>query len=201
MGLIKNGLSGLNPPCQPASLLSSATRTYAMHRSQDKNIKSYTCNAVRSGTTHMSVLFWFRWLAPAAHEVALHALVCLLRAAEVDLCGHGSTNRLQTELDMDTVGGGRAVVMEEGVLLLVLNACAKFEDHGDVVKICCMLMRVGVMCALHGEGAEVRMARYSSGLGDSSLHNKKGKRSPTSVSPHGHTHVVSSTQRWMPNLK
>lgn len=101
----------------------------------------------------------FRWLAPAAHEVAFHALVCLLRAAEVGLCGHSSTNRLQTALDMDTVGGGRAVVMEEGVPLLLLKACAKFQDHGDVVKICCMLMRVGVMCALHGEGFEVRMAR------------------------------------------
>ncbi|CBN77147.1 expressed unknown protein [Ectocarpus siliculosus] len=95
-----------------------------------------------------------RWLAPAAHEVALHTLVCLLRAAEVDLCGHNGTHRLQTELDVDTVGGGRAVVMEEGVLLLILKACAKFQDHGDVVKICCMLMRVGVMCALHGEGFE-----------------------------------------------
>ncbi|CAB1112283.1 unnamed protein product [Ectocarpus sp. CCAP 1310/34] len=121
MGLFKSVSSGLNPSCLPASLLSSADRT---------------------------------WLAPAAHEVALHALVCLLRAAEVDLCGHSSTNRLQTELDMDTVGGGRAVVMEEGVLLLVLKACARFQDHGDVVKICCMLMRVGVMCALHGAGFE-----------------------------------------------
>ncbi|CAM9137443.1 unnamed protein product [Ectocarpus sp. 13 AM-2016] len=95
-----------------------------------------------------------RWLAPAAHEVALHALVCLLRAAEVDLCGHSSTNRLPTELERDTVGGGRAVVMEESVLLLLLKACVKFQDHGDVVKICCMLMRVGVMCALHGAGFE-----------------------------------------------
>lgn len=164
------------------------------NRSQDKNIKCYARNAVPSGTTHEHP-FFFRWLAPAAHEVALHALVCFLRAAEVDLCGHSSTTRLQTELDMDSVGGGRAVVMEAGVLLLVLQACAKFQDHGDVVKICCMLMRVGVMCALHGEGVEVRMVRCSSGLGFSTPYPKRQTYFiPPSISPHGQTHVVSSAE-------
>lgn len=100
-----------------------------------------------------------RWLAPPAQDVASYALVCLLRAAEVDVCGLKEIDSLDTggrELDIDTAGGGRAIVMEEGVLLLVLRACAMFQDHDGVVKACCMLMRVGVQCSLSGGEPKVR---------------------------------------------
>lgn len=85
--------------------------------------------------------------------------MCLLRAAEVDVCGYKEIDRLDTGggvLGIDTAGGGRAVVMEEGVLLLILRACAMFHDHDGVVKACCMLMRVGVQCSLSGEKPKVR---------------------------------------------
>lgn len=81
--------------------------------------------------------------------------MCLLRAAEVEVCGHKEIGSLDTGgrvLDIDTAGGGRTVVMEEGVLLLILRACAVFQDHDGVVKACCMLMRVGVQCSLSGGG-------------------------------------------------
>lgn len=110
------------------------------------------------------ITFLFRWLAPAAQDTALHALVCLLRAVEVDVCCHREIDSLDTGgrvLDIDTVGGGRAVAMEEGVLLLVLKACAMFQDHEGVVKACCMLMRVGVQCSLNGGGTKVRIGRLS----------------------------------------
>lgn len=90
--------------------------------------------------------------------------MCLLRAAEVDIFGHSKTDSLDTggvELDIDTaVGGGRAVVMVEGVLLLVLRACAMFQDHNEVVKACCMLMRIGVQCSLYGGGSKVKHRRF-----------------------------------------
>lgn len=83
----------------------------------------------------------------------------MLRAAEVDVCGHRGLDRLDSGgrvLNADTAGGGKAVVMEERVLLLVLRACAMFQDHDGAVKACCMLMRVGVQCALTGGGPKVR---------------------------------------------
>lgn len=96
-------------------------------------------------------------------ETALHALVCLLRAAEVDVCVLSEIDSLEAsgqDLDIDTAGAGRAVVMEEGVVLLILRACAMFQYHDGVVKACCMLMRVGVMCSLGGGGSEVRMLTF-----------------------------------------
>lgn len=110
-------------------------------------------------TVERSDTLLFRWLVPAAQDIALHALVCLLRAAEIDVCGHREADNGDTGgrvLDVDTAGGGRAVLMEEGVLLLILRACAMFQDHHGVVKACCMLMRVGVQCSLSGEGPKVR---------------------------------------------
>ncbi len=100
-----------------------------------------------------------RWLAPTAQDVALHALVCLLRAVEVDVCGRGSNTD-----DLDAAGRvasinaereGQAMVMEEGVLSLVLRACSVFQNQAEVVKACCMLMRVGVQCSLPCGGTEV----------------------------------------------
>eukprot|EP00752_Nemacystus_decipiens_P007273 g6510.t1 len=94
-----------------------------------------------------------RWLAPSAQDIASYALVCLLRAAEVDVCGHTEVDCLDTGgrvMDTDTAGGGKAIVMEEGVLLLILRACAMFQNHDGVVKACCMLMRVSVQCSLSG---------------------------------------------------
>lgn len=99
-----------------------------------------------------------RWLRPASQDVALHALVCLLRAAEVDLCGDGDTGSPEpsgTQLHIEPAGGGRAVVKEEGVLVLILRACKMFQDRGEVVKACCMLMRAGVRGYLHRGRLEV----------------------------------------------
>ncbi|CAM9102946.1 unnamed protein product [Scytosiphon promiscuus] len=90
-------------------------------------------------------------------SIALHALVCLLRAAEVDLCGDGNTGSPEpsaAQLHIDPAGGGRAVMMEQRVLVLVLRACSTFQHQGDAVKACCMLMRAGVRCSLHGGGPE-----------------------------------------------
>lgn len=98
----------------------------------------------------------FRWLIPAAHDVALHALVCLLRAAEVDIIGHSKTD-IVWNIDPG-VGGGRAVAMERGVLLLVLRVCATFQHHSEVIKACCLLMRIGVQCSLHGGGSKVKLS-------------------------------------------
>lgn len=105
-------------------------------------------------------MYSIRWLTPAAQDVALHALVCLLRAAEVDVCGHMETDTLDAGggrvLDSDNADGGRAVLMKDCVLLLILRTCAMFQDHDGVVKACCMLMRVGVQCSLSDGGPKVR---------------------------------------------
>lgn len=116
---------------------------------------------LREGATILehSNTFSLRWLAPPAQDIASYALVCLLRAAEVDVCGYKDVDYLDTGgrvLDIDTAGGGRAVVMEGSVLLLILKACAMFQDHDEVVKACCMLMRVGVQCSLSGGEPKVR---------------------------------------------
>ncbi|CAM9116501.1 unnamed protein product, partial [Hapterophycus canaliculatus] len=101
-----------------------------------------------------------RWLEPAPQDVALHALVCLLRATEVDLCGDGDKDNPEPgshQLHVDTAGRGREVVKGKGVLLLALQACNMFQDRGEVVKACCMLMRVGVSCSLQ-DGGPKRLA-------------------------------------------
>lgn len=100
-----------------------------------------------------------RWLAPPAQDVALHALVCLLRAVEIDVCGRGNNaeglDATGRAASMDAEREGQTVVTEEGVLSLVLRACSVFENQAEVVKACCMLMRVGVQCSLRCGGAEV----------------------------------------------
>ncbi|CAM9265082.1 unnamed protein product, partial [Laminaria digitata] len=87
-----------------------------------------------------------RWRAPAAHCVALHALVCLLRAVEVDACGQkaDTPDTGGTASDCSKGLGARGVATEKGVLLLVLKACDVFNAQAQVVTTCCMLMRIGV---------------------------------------------------------
>lgn len=80
--------------------------------------------------------------------------MCLLRAAEIDTVD-GSTTGILWDIGTG-VGGGRAVAMVKGVLLLILRACEMFQDQSEVVKACCVLMRVGAQCSLHDGGSEVK---------------------------------------------
>lgn len=102
-----------------------------------------------------------RWQAPEAHCVALHALVCLLRAVEVDACGQkaDTPDTGGTASDCSKGLGARGVATEKGVLLLVLKACDVFNAHAQVVTTCCMLMRIGVRYSEQGEVDEQSKVR------------------------------------------
>lgn len=103
-----------------------------------------------------------RWQAPAAHCVALHALVCLLRAVEVDACGQKADAPDTGEAPSDCRQGlgARGVATEKGVLLLVLKACDVFNAQAQVVTTCCMLMRIGVRYSEQDEGDEQSKVRF-----------------------------------------
>jgi len=82
------------------------------------------------------------------------------------VCGRGSDtdglNAAGTAASIDAEREGQAVVVEEGVLSLVLRACSVFQNQAEVVKACCMLMKVGVQCSLRCGGAEVSTRRGGS---------------------------------------
>ena len=127
---------------------------------------------------HRSIVptFVTRRQTPTAQDVALHALVCLLRAVEVDVCGRSNTDGLDMVSGVPCIDEGRegqAAVMEEGVLSLVLRACSVFQNQADVVKACCMLMRVSVQCSLRGGWAQVRTSEGRSVLLNLRPHRKK----------------------------
>lgn len=105
-----------------------------------------------------------RWVAPDAHTVALHALVCLLSAAEVDEfdaadVGVGHNNTINARYEGSDAEGARLVLAEEPVLLLVLQACEMFRGRHEVVTACCMLMTLGARFSSPAESCETLKAR------------------------------------------
>lgn len=105
-----------------------------------------------------------RWIAPDAQTVALHALVCLLSAAKVDKfdaadVGVGHNNTTNAWYESSDAEGGRLVLAEEAVLLLVLQACEVFRGRHEVVTACCMLMTLGARFSSPVENCKTLKAR------------------------------------------
>lgn len=109
-----------------------------------------------------------RWIAPEAHTVARHALVCLLRTAEVekidsaDISAVSYNHTINARNEDSNVQGGRPVMTQDTVLLLVLQACEMFTDRHEVVTACCMLMTLGARLASQAESYEKPKAREMS---------------------------------------